>query len=74
METRGAPRRHRGLLTRIANVFIVLLVISVLVLGVYEAYAAWADPTASAVSSAVKWLNANTGFPAIASTPSPTEE
>jgi hypothetical protein len=53
----------------VANVFIVLLVISVLILGVYEAYAAWADPKASAVSYAMNWLNANTGFPASASTP-----
>jgi hypothetical protein len=48
METRGAPRRGRGLLLRLANVLIVLLVISVLVLGVYEAYAGWADPKATA--------------------------
>lgn len=63
MDTRGAPRPHRGLLFRIANVFIVLLVIAVLALGVYEAYATWADPRASAVTSAVNWLSTNTGFP-----------
>ncbi len=75
METRGAPRRRRGLLLRIANVFIVLLVISVLVLGVYEAYAAWADPKASAVNNAVNWISQTTGRgPAIAATPTVSDE
>jgi hypothetical protein len=75
METRGAPRRGRGLLLRLANVLIVLLVISVLVLGVYEAYAGWADPKASAVNYAVNWLSQTTGRGvAVSVTPTPEAE
>jgi hypothetical protein len=72
LETRGTPRKHRGLLLRIGNVFIVLLVIGVLVLGIYEAYAAWTDPRTSAVNYAVNWLNDTTGgLPVPANRPSP---
>ncbi len=75
METRGAPRRRRGLLLRLANVLIVLLVISVLVLGVYEAYASWADPKASVVNHAVTWVAQTTGKGAAAAvTPTLTAE